>query len=185
VFDRELKTLFYVGSGLALLLCLLLTASTAPATASSDDEIQVKFISKLVIFVEWPEGAFETEEEPIVVGVLGGNPYGAALDSILGSAQARGRSFEIKHLTDVSQAESVHVLLLGERSKSALRSLASALRGVGVVSIAQSWSYAENGGTIGIEMHKGKVAFEVNNRTAKRSGLKLSSRLLQIATTVY
>jgi hypothetical protein len=34
-------------------------------------------------------------------------------------------------------------------------------------------------------MYRGKVAFEVNNRAAQEANLKISSRLLRLATTVY
>ena len=46
------------------------------------DEYQVKaaFLYNFAKFVEWPQEAFQNQSEPLVVCVLGDNPFGRTLD---------------------------------------------------------------------------------------------------------
>jgi hypothetical protein len=165
-----------------LLACL---TSSAAVSSTRDAEIQAKFVSKLALFISWPAGAFASDDAPIRVGILGDDPFDGALAGALANATARGRRFELHSVGSVEEADACHILILGATKKRELRRLARSLEKTSVVSIATSFSFAENGGTIGMEMFKGRVAFEVNNRSAKMVDLKISSRLLQLASTVY
>ncbi len=173
-----------VGMVVAAVLLACLTSSAA-VSRTGDAEIQAQFVSKLARFISWPDGAFASDDAPIRVGILGEDPFDGALTEVLEGVTARGRSFELHSVDSVEEADTYHILILGETKRRKLSRLAHALKKTSVVSIATSFVFAENGGTIGMEMFKGKVAFEVNNRSAKMAGLEISSHLLRLASTVY
>ena len=172
----------------AMLATALLVASiTAPATAGAGEveNLQATFISKVALFVKWPEGAFASADAPIRVGILGEARHDDALTRVLTEAKTRGRSYEVQPVISVEEARQYHILIVNETRSRDLRRIARDLNGASVLSIARSFPFAESGGILGIEMHRGKVAFEVNNRAAQEANLKISSRLLRLATTVY
>jgi hypothetical protein len=168
----------------ATLLLASVTAPT-PAGASEAGELQAAFISKVALFVKWPEGAFASADAPIRVGILGADHHDDALTRVLAEATTRGRSYEVQPVASVEEARQYHILIVNETRSQDLRKIARDLSGASVLSIARSFPFAESGGIVGIEMYRGKVAFEVNNRAAQEANLKISSRLLRLATTVY
>ncbi len=173
---------------IAMLVIAVLLACLPSAVAvarAGDGEIQARFVSKLALFISWPDGAFASDDAPIRVGLLGEDPFGGALAAVLANATARGRGFELRSVDSVEEADTLHILILGTTKKRELPRLARELKNTSVVSIATSFVFAENGGIVGMEMLKGKVAFEINNRRAKMTDIKISSRLLRLASTVY
>ena len=159
--------------------------ATAPASAEDVADLQAAFISKVALFVKWPDGSFASDDAPIRVGILGQDRNQGALKRVLATAKTRGRGYEVQPVSNIEQAGQYHILVVNERRARNLRKIARDLRGKSVLSIARSFPFAEDGGILGIEMYKGKVAFEVNNRAAQTANLKISSRLLRLATTVY
>jgi hypothetical protein len=172
-----------VAAPIASLLLLLMPVDAALADEAS--ELRAVFIAKIVHFVEWPEGAFETDTDPIRVGVVGDLPYFDALDRVLATAESSGRSFVVRRLPGLEQASLAHIVIVADESRGAQRRAARALESMPVLSIGPSFRFAEYGGTIGMELYQGKIAFDVNHSAARRAGLRISSKVLRLATTVY
>ena len=59
------------------------------------------------------------------------------------------------------------------------------LNGSPVLIIGDSPEFARSGGIIGLENVENRVRFRVNLDAAQRSGLRLSSRILDLATSVH
>ena len=166
---------------------VLLTSFTALAPAAADDvaQLQAEFISKLAFFVKWPDESFASADAPIRVGVLGEDRHGETLARVLEKAKTRGRGYQVQPVASTEEARQYHILIVNETRARDLRRIARDLKGMSVLSIARSFPFVEGGGILGMEMYKGKVAFEINNRSARKANLKISSRLLRLATTVY
>lgn len=172
---------------LASMLAILLMVLPTAAAAMDADEAGLKaaFIAKIARFVEWPEGSFDSDSAPIRVGVIGHTPFFNVLRDTLAEASAGGRSFELRHLGGLDEASGQHIVVLTETGRAELRSAARALRDMPVLSVGLDFEFAKEGGTIGIELYKGKIAFDANHAAARRSGLRISSRVLKLATNVY
>jgi hypothetical protein len=170
-----------------ILLCAMLVAMLLPTTEAGSDKTQLKaeFVSRIVRFVDWPEGTFASDSDPIRIGILGEASSLNDLAAALAKSTAGSRRFEVKRLADSAEAESVHIVILGNSRARALRRIASELKGKAVLSIAPSFTFAEDGGILGMEVYRGKIAFEVNNRSAREADLRISSRVLRLASTVY
>jgi hypothetical protein len=79
--------------------CLMLLLATAivdaasdeanpPSAAHSEYEIKGAMLYNFTKFIEWPEGVLGETGAPLIVGVLGNDGFGHALDGVL-----RGRAF--------------------------------------------------------------------------------------------
>src|SRR5687767_10478860 len=94
--------LFQLGAvGNVLLLLLLVSIGNIgvpKVVAQSPSEYGVKaaFILNFARFVEWPSGAY-SEDGTLVVGIVGDNPFGSALDRLSGST-VNGRRIAIRRL---------------------------------------------------------------------------------------
>jgi hypothetical protein len=166
--------------GLGVLALLL------PAGASaSDAEMQALFISKVALYVEWPADAFASPDAPVVIGILEDVPFADELASIVVDETVKNRALEVRRLASAAEAEGCHIVVLGSERRSALRRVARDLRGKSILTVAASRDFAKDGGMLSMEMYRGKVAFEVNYRTAKQSDIKISDRLLKLASNVH
>jgi hypothetical protein len=166
--------------------CLLLAAVSAPPAAADDEvEVQAAFVSKLGRFVTWPDSSFDSTHSPVVVGLLGSGPLAEAVQATLAGETVRGRPYEIRSLGHVSEADACHIVIVSETSRGAARRIGRELRHMGALSVGHTSDFAEAGGTIGMVMHKGRVAFDVNNHSAKQADLKIDGRLLRLATNIY
>jgi hypothetical protein len=169
---------------IALVLLAILPLSTSQA-GSAKGELEAQFVSRIARYVDWPEGSFNGEDDPIRVGGLGEDAFVEGLVSQLAQSSAGTRGFETIKLTGIEDAETVHIIVVAKSGKSALRKIARELKGKAVLSIAPSFTFAEDGGILGMEVYRGKVAFEVNTRSARAADLRISSRVLRLASTVY
>jgi hypothetical protein len=168
----------------ALLLGAFVILLAGPAPAD-DADVQALFITKVALYVEWPADAFADPDAPIVIGILDDEQLATALGAAVIDTKAKGRSFEVRPLAAVEEADTCHIVVLGSNRRYDLRRTARELRGKSILTIASSPNFAKDGGILSMEMHRGKVAFEVNNRTAKKSDIKISSRLLRLASNVH
>lgn len=66
--------------------------------------IKAAFLYNFAKFVEWPPEAFDDEDSTLVLGVLGDDPFGAALQSLTGKT-VRGRRLTIKILDSLPDPE--------------------------------------------------------------------------------
>lgn len=170
---------------LAAMAAGLLAPTSAAGRGSGKPELKAEFIAKIVRFVEWPEGSFETDTAPVRVGVFGDDSFGEELKKALASSQLDGRPFRIEHLSGLDDTSGLHIVVVTHRGRGAQRSAVRVLEDLPILSIGLSFRFAEYGGTIGMKPYQGKIAFDVNNAAAHKAGLRISSRVLKLATTVY
>jgi hypothetical protein len=156
--------------------------------ASADDtltEVQVKaaYVFNFVKFVEWPAGAFATPQAPLVLCVASGDGLRGAFAAIDGK-QAQGRPMQVRRGVKADEFKACHVLFVPESEE---RAAPEHLRRVGtlpVLTVGEHDGFAASGGVIGFVIRDDRVQFEINPDAANRADLKVSSRLLQLATIV-
>src|SRR5690242_2289016 len=66
----------------ALVLCFgeLSCPPSGFSQTTREYEIKAVFIFKLTQFTEWPTAAFTNENSPLVIGIIGNDPFGSLLD---------------------------------------------------------------------------------------------------------
>src|SRR5258708_4867014 len=65
-------------------LCLVASRpAPAQAAAASEYEVKAAFLFNFSQFVEWPADAFADAQTPLVIGVIGGDPFGHFLDDLV------------------------------------------------------------------------------------------------------
>src|SRR5688572_10092871 len=73
-----------------------------PSLAETDIPLEYKvraaYLYNFARFIDWPEKAFASPEDPIVVGVAGHDNFAAVLPAALRDLQVEGRSIVVKRL---------------------------------------------------------------------------------------
>ena len=163
--------------GLTVFLCV-----NSYAQGPLEYEVKAAFLYNFAKFTEWPME--QDPGTPIVIGVLGEDPFGEVLEHTIRGKQVRGRALTIKRFRKVEDPlKSCHILFISSESATASRAL-KFLQGARVLTVGESRAFCSLGGTINFVLDHRRVRFEINVAAAERAGLKLSSKLLKLAKIV-
>jgi hypothetical protein len=158
-----------------------------PAAYSQEPtEYQVKaaFLLNFARFVEWPADAFGGDGSPFVIGVLGNDPFGYALDQTVKDKSVNGRRFAIRRLQTARDTKGCHILFISSSERGHLSQLLSSLNGSPFLTVGDMDRFTQMGGMIGMVLQENKVRFEINVGMTELARLKVSSKLLSLATVI-
>jgi len=169
---------------IALLLAAFLSA-TAILSGQGQGEYSVKaaFLLNFARYTDWPPSAFVNSTSPLVLCVIGADPFGAALDVIDGKS-VRGRPLRIERHGLGGALRSCHLAFISDSERPGIDALLKTADAASTLTISDIDRFARRGGIIGLFVEGDRVRFEVNVRAAERARLKLSSNLLKLATLV-
>lgn len=172
----------------ALGLALALGCLALPARAGAPTEYEVKaaFLFHFAKFVEWPSEAFAGPTASLVLGVLGDDPFDGVLERAVDGRRVRERALEVRHFDALPAAVEapIHILFVAESEAQHAQAIARRFSGRSVLVVGESEGFAERGGAVNFTREGKKVRFEINPQAAEAAGLRLSSRLLSLATIV-
>jgi hypothetical protein len=148
---------------------------------SLEHEVKATFIYKFIHFIEWPKSGNASSE--ITIGVLGNSPIWNTLNEIKKEEDPDNKIklFQIKALTEVTDYT---ILFFSPNEKPRFKKLLADLEGRPTLTISETKGFSDMGGQINFYLENDKVRFEINVESAKRSNLKISSKLLRLAKIV-
>jgi len=166
----------------AALLCMTFGDSIAGKT----DEYQVKaaFLFNFAKFVEWPAKAFAKPGDPLVICILGQNPFDDHLTAAIQGKVWEGRAFTVQLIVDLPPKSRCQILFVNSSEQQRFRSLAASLKGSGILTVGETPGFIDDGGIINLKLESGKIRFEINVDAAEQAQLSVSSKLLSLAQIV-
>lgn len=159
-------------------------SSAQEGLVASEHEIKAAFLYNFAKFVDWPASAHSSENSAIRVGILGIDPFGDTLDRPLKGRTVQGRPFAIQRSRNLEELKSCHILFVSTSEKDRMKGILAGLQGLPILMVGEVEGFARKGGTINFFLQEKQVRFEINPDAAARAGLKISSKLLQLARIV-
>lgn len=175
--------IFRQGTAGVLFLAWMFFPLALCAEGIGEGDVKAAFVLNFIRFVEWPASSFDSPEDPILFSVLGDDPAAASLDSLDGKV-ASGRRVVVRKVSVLSDLEWCHVLFVGASEKDRLAPVLDVVRGWPVLKVADFEGFVGRGGTIGFIRQGTRVAFEINEESARKSGLKVNAKLLYLGKSV-
>jgi hypothetical protein len=157
---------------------------TACCQAVDEYKMKAAFIYNFTKFVDWPPQAFRTPTEPVVICILGENPFGDGLDRLVSAKSVDGRSFVVRQISKEQQAAGCHILFICSSERKRIPSIMAAVGSRATLTIGETEGFALQGGVINFKIEEGRVRLQVNIRAAEKAGLHISSKLLTLAQIV-
>ena len=140
-------------------------------------------IYRLASFVEWPDGSLP--EGSFRVAVVGAPEVASELERLSEKRKLAGRAFEVKRIEAPSADDEFDLLFVSADEKRGVDAVL-AQRTPNVLTMSNASNFAERGGMIQLVTVGGrKVKFEVNRAASEQAGLRISSRLLELAAKVH
>jgi hypothetical protein len=175
----------------AVVACLLLSglAWSAPTaltgtTATGEYQVKAVFLFNFTQFVEWPADAFALTNTPLVIGVLGEDPFGAYLDDTVRGETANGRPLIVTRYRRVQEVGDCQVLFISRSETDRLGQILASLVGKPVLTVGDVAGFTRRGGMIELATVASKMQLRINLEAAKTAQLTLSSKLLRPAKIV-
>ncbi len=192
VLTTKVQTLFRPGAlrrrtvwllGLALLVA---TSQGAPVPPATPAEYQLKavFLFNFAQFVEWPTRAFSGPTTPLVIGVLGEDPFGAYLDELVRGEKIGDRPLVVRRYHRVEDLTDCHILFICRSEARDLDRIIASLKGRSVLTVSDVDTFTRQGGMVRFALEDGRIRLRINVEAAKACGLKISSKILRPGTVV-
>jgi YfiR/HmsC-like len=169
-----------------VLYCAVFLTATQPAGAQAVTPVayQVKavFLYNFCQFTDWPAESFVSPESPLVIAVLGPNPFGNYLEETIAGEKANGHPLVIRYFKEINDISNCHILFVNPAVK--IKEVITAVNGRTILTVSDADVFAKAGGMIEFFMAGNKIRFKINVKAAKAAGLNISSKLLRLAEIV-
>ena|SRR5438552_2905708 len=169
---------------ISLVILLGFFAPQIQAQAFKEYDLKATFLYHLAEFVDWPPEAFPTEETPLVIGVLGTDPFGKFLDELVENETVKNRKLAVQRFRSLEEIKSCHILFISSSESGRLDQIFSGLKQRKILTVGDTEGFAQRGGIVRFMPEKNKIRLRINIDAAKAAGLTISSKLLRAADLV-
>lgn len=165
-------------------ILIMVVFSTMPADAATEYDVKAAFLLNFAKFVDWPDSSFTGGDSPVVIGVLGDDPFGSALDNTVRNEKVKGRKLVVKRSKQLNDLKGSHILFVSSSEQSRLGAILRETSDWHTLTVGDVQGFANRGGVINFIIRDKKIGFEINTAAANRAGLKISSQLLKLAKII-
>lgn len=167
-----------------LALCLLVaTPAVAQPYRAPETDVKAAFIYHFGKFVDWPPGTL-AQLDRVHVCVAGDDALAHALETVLGVKVIQDRPATVHRVAPREPVATCQILYIGAAAADELPALLDAVAGHPILTIGDLPRFATAGTVIAFVREQQNVRFVINAAAADRAHLRISSRLLKLATAV-
>lgn len=163
----------------------LLTVLMAPlqAAAPSQGEYALKsvFLYNFCRFIDWPESAFASPNEPLIIGIIGDDPFGSLLNEAVEGEKYHNRPIRIDHFRSPGDIKRCHLLFVSTSEGARVDQVLAAVAGKSVVTVGETEDFLDRGGMIALTAERNRVRLRINAAALHSANLAVSSKLLRVA----
>lgn len=170
---------------ISLVFAMLYSSAMLPGQSVVLREYSAKaaFLYNLVKYTDWPSRAFPEPDAPIVIGLLGSDPFGGVLDRIVEGRVINGRPIVIRRATGVAELRGAHVVFVGASESGRAAEQCAALESFHALTVGDTEQTAAFA-AVRFDLEADRVVFTVDLTRASRVGVNISSKLLHLAKAV-
>lgn len=172
-----------IASGLLLGLACCFVATGRARTSPTEYQVKAVFLLNFAQFTSWPDAALAAGA-PLVIGVLGDDPFGAHLDQVVQAETVDSHPVQVRRFHRVEEIERCHILFVSASESSRLERIVAFLRGRAVLTVSDADEAARRGAMIRFLTEQKRIKLRVNLGAVRDSGLTLSSKLLRSVEVV-
>lgn len=182
--SRSRKSLLAVWFVMSAMLFASGQAALTETTPPPEYQLKAVFLFNFAQFVEWPPNAFPEAHTPLVIGVLGEDPFGEYLDETVRGETVNARPLVVQRYHRVEEIQTCHVLFISQSEADRFAQILTDLRGRNILTVGDTAGFVKHGGVIRFVIEENRIRLRVNLEAAKTADLVISSKLLRPATIV-
>lgn len=177
-------------SALTFLLCLIAVLAcgelypVCAQPATEEYKVKAAFLFHFAQLVDWPAGALRAGDKSLNVCVYDDEPRLREMQSTLEGKPIADRTLHVRVLGQAQGLRDCNIFFLSRDEVRHQAAALKSLRGQPVLTVGETDTFLADGGMIRLRLEDEKVRFDINLESADAAHLKISSRLLLLATTV-
>lgn len=161
----------------------LLLSTAVQALAPDEYQVEAVFLLHFTQFVEWPQAANDTHA-PFVIGVLGRDPFGRALDEAVRGESVNGRPLVVKRFAGAADLGPCQILFIDRSAIGDAERVIASLSHSGTLTVSDVDVPAPADVIIRFLNEDRRIRLRINVDYARTAGLTISSKLLRPAQVV-
>jgi hypothetical protein len=146
--------------------------------------VKLAFLYNFTKFIEWPPDAYSDPSAPLMICVVGHDPFSEALEGELRTRSVGAHPVDVRTMRTNDKLSMCQIVFVPVTESTQADRIVRGLKGCRTLTVGETEGFAVLGGIINLTVEANQVHFEVNRLAADRAGLKISSRLLSIAKIV-
>ncbi|MDR3706792.1 MAG: YfiR family protein [Capsulimonadaceae bacterium] len=170
--------------GLAIAAIFGVLSVAAAAAPAPEYLVKAAFLYNFGKFVSYPQISASGDNVAFSIGVLGDDPFGAALDQTVQGKTIDDHKIVIRRSSNLDDLKTCQILFIGSSHKRDFAAILARLKGDNVLTVGECDGFATQGGMINFFIEENKVRFEINPRAAERANLQISAQLLRLGRVV-
>ena len=161
-----------------------LPAGRAQGSRRPEYEVKAAYLFNFGNFVVWPAKSADPMGDSFPICVLGQDPFGPMLDATVTGEMIGGRKVVARRISRPQEALNCRIVFVSSSEEGQLKEVVSSLGKLSVLTVSDIPEFAQRGGMVQFVLEQNRVRFEINQTSAERAGMTLSSQLLKLATKV-
>ncbi len=166
------------------LLLGLLSPGLCRAQAFNEYQVKAAFLYTFAKFVEWPPQAFSSPSAVMTICVLGEDPFGAFLDDAVRGKTVGDRPMAVVRIADLGTGRDCKILFIAASERRRMPVLLAAAASTGLLTVGDTAEFSAQGGVIELQLDGERIRLKVNLTAAEKAKLRISSRVLSLATII-
>lgn len=146
--------------------------------------VKAAYLYKFLAFIEWPAEAFADPDTPVTIGVVAADSVVEELKQLIPGRMVDGRPVAVRKMQESDASTDVHLLFIGWNGNNQLGDWVRLVQSHPTLVVCESPRAFAAGCAVNFVLVDGRLRFEVSPTAAENVGLKLSSRLLAVASSI-
>lgn len=165
--------------GFLIILAQSYSMSIAHANEVLEYQVKAAFIYNFIAFTKWPDDTDPT----IHLCIYGQDPFGHEVDK-LERKSVHNRNIKVERINKPQETRNCQVIFFSSSASKEMKDILDDIQHQPILTLADNANAIAQGVIINMSLVQEKVVFEINLGIARKSGLDLSSKLLQLAVKV-
>jgi hypothetical protein len=149
----------------------------------SEPLVKSALVFNISKFAQWPDGTFSRVPDSMIACVVGNGAFARAFVAIEGRAIS-GRRVNVRRANSLAEYKTCHVLVIPSEGFERVRRDLRRLRNRPILMFSDREGFAREHGAIEIVSNDQRIGFKVNVDRLRATGVKLSSKVLGLATEI-
>jgi hypothetical protein len=163
------------------LLALLLARVQIAAPAPNQYVLKAAFLYNFCRFIDWPDSAFASPNEPLIIGIAGDDPFGSLLNEAVKGKKYHNRPIRIDRFRGPRDIRRCHLLFVSRANAGRVVPILVAVAGKSVLTVGETEDFFNRGGMITLTAEQNRVRLRINTAVLHSANLVVSSKLLRVA----
>ncbi len=170
-------------------LILILTVSFLASSLSAGKSdmkkrLKIFYMHHFTKYTVWDPSAYKNDKTPFIIAVLGQDPFGSLLNTMMRGKKINGRRIRILRYESVDDVDFAHILFISNSLEGDMKEILSKICSKNMLTISDADNFVKNGGMIGFVEVEDKMRFSINRSEAKAKNIRFRSKLLRLAQKI-